>query len=427
MKTLLQSGLVYHDGQLTNQDVLIEGDKIVALGQNLGQLAPDAKVLDVSGKLVSPGLVDVHVHYREPGFTHKETIKTGSAAAAHGGYTTVCAMPNLNPVPDQPELLSQLVEKNQVDGKVHINQYSAITKGLKSEELVDFKAMKEAGAFAFSNDGCGVQTAGVMYQAMKQAAALDMAIVAHVEDNSLLFGGVMHAGKRAEELGLPGILGISESSQIARDLLLANETGVHYHVCHVSTKESVELVRLAKAHGINVTCEVAPHHLLLADEDIPANDGYYKMNPPLRAKADQAALVAGLLDGTIDMIATDHAPHSIDEKTGDMKKAAFGITGSETAFALLYTKFVKPGIFKLEQLLDWMSLKPAQAFKLVAGSLLPGSLADIAVFELDQASEIKESDYLSMGVNTPFTGQTVYANTYLTLVAGQVAYQKEAR
>lgn len=425
MKTLLQNGLVYHDGQLTNQDVLIEGDKIVALGQNLGQLAPDAKVLDVSGKLVSPGLVDVHVHYREPGFTHKETIKTGSAAAAHGGYTTVCAMPNLNPVPDQPELLSQLVEKNQADGKVHINQYSAITKGLKSEELVDFKAMKEAGAFAFSNDGCGVQTAGVMYQAMKQAAALDMAIVAHVEDNSLLFGGVMHAGKRAEELGLPGILGISESSQIARDLLLAKETGVHYHVCHVSTKESVELVRLAKAHGINVTCEVAPHHLLLADEDIPANDGYYKMNPPLRAKADQAALVAGLLDGTIDMIATDHAPHSIDEKTGDMKQAAFGITGSETAFALLYTKFVKSGIFKLEQLLDWMSLKAAQAFKLAAGSLLPGSLADIAVFELDQASEIKESDYLSMGVNTPFTGQTVYANTYLTLVAGQVAYQKE--
>lgn len=425
MKTLLQNGLVYHDGQLTNQDVLIEGDKIVALGQNLGQLAPDAKVLDVSGKLVSPGLVDVHVHYREPGFTHKETIKTGSAAAAHGGYTTVCAMPNLNPVPDQPELLSQLVEKNQADGKVHINQYSAITKGLKSEELVDFKAMKEAGAFAFSNDGCGVQTAGVMYQAMKQAAALDMAIVAHVEDNSLLFGGVMHAGKRAEELGLPGILSISESSQIARDLLLAKETGVHYHVCHVSTKESVELVRLAKAHGINVTCEVAPHHLLLADEDIPANDGYYKMNPPLRAKADQAALVAGLLDGTIDMIATDHAPHSIDEKTGDMKQAAFGITGSETAFALLYTKFVKPGIFKLEQLLDWMSLKPVQAFKLAAGSLLPGSLADIAVFELDQASEIKESDYLSMGVNTPFTGQTVYANTYLTLVAGQVAYQKE--
>lgn len=425
MKTLLQNGLVYHDGQLTNQDVLIEGDKIVALGQNLGQLAPDAKVLDVSGKLVSPGLVDVHVHYREPGFTHKETIKTGSAAAAHGGYTTVCAMPNLNPVPDQPELLSQLVEKNQADGKVHINQYSAITKGLKSEELVDFKAMKEAGAFAFSNDGCGIQTAGVMYQAMKQAAALDMAIVAHVEDNSLLFGGVMHAGKRAEELGLPGILGVSESSQIARDLLLAKETGVHYHVCHVSTKESVELVRLAKAHGINVTCEVAPHHLLLADEDIPANDGYYKMNPPLRAKEDQAALVAGLLDGTIDMIATDHAPHSIDEKTGDMKQAAFGITGSETAFALLYTKFVKPGILKLEQLLDWMSLKPAQVFKLAAGSLLPGSLADIAVFELDQASEIKESDYLSMGVNTPFTGQTVYANTYLTLVAGQVAYQKE--
>lgn len=425
MQTLLKDGLVYHDGKLTKQDVLISADKIVALGQDLDRLAPAANVIDLAGKLVAPGLVDVHVHYRDPGLTYKETIATGSKAAAHGGYTTVCAMPNVKPVPDSPELMEKMIAKNQADGKVHIKQYSAITKDLKSEELVDFAAMKAAGAFAFSNDGCGVQTAGVMYQAMKAAADLDMAIVAHVEDNSLLFGGVMNAGKRADELGLPGILGISESSQIARDLLLAKQTGVHYHVCHVSTKESVELVRLAKAHGINVTCEVAPHHLLLADEDIPANDGYYKMNPPLRAKADQKALIAGLLDGTIDMIATDHAPHSIDEKTGDMLHASFGITGSETAFSLLYTKFVKEGIFSLEQLLNWLSINPAKAFGLAAGSLLPGNTADIAVFELDKKSVLKESDYLSKGINTPFTGQTVYANTYLTFVAGQVAYQKE--
>lgn len=426
MQTLIKNGLVYQAGELRQMDLLITDGKIKALGQNLEPTSPECKIIDATNKLVAPGLVDVHVHYRDPGFTYKETIASGSRAAAHGGYTTVCAMPNLDPVPDTPEQMRFMVQKNQTDGVVHIKQFSAITKGLKSEKLVDYVGMKKAGAFAFSNDGVGVQTAGTMYQAMLAAKKLNMAIVAHVEDNSLLFGGVMNAGKKAQELGLPGILGISESSQIARDLLLAKETGVHYHVCHVSTKESVELIRIAKAHNINVTCEVSPHHLLLCEDDIPGNDPYYKMNPPLRSNQDHQALIKGLLDGTIDMIATDHAPHSIDEKTGDMRQAAFGITGSETAFSLLYTKFVKPGIFKLEQLLDWMSINPAQKFGLTqAGMIMPGKAADLAIFDLDNEEEIKEENYLSKGINTPFTGQKVYGTTVLTLVDGKIAYQKE--
>ena len=425
MKTLIKNGTVYQNGKLLKNDLLLEDDKITLLGTDLSDVACD-QVIDAQNKLVAPGLVDVHVHYREPGFTHKETIKTGSLAAAHGGYTTVCAMPNLDPVPDTPEKVSELVALNKQDGVVNIKQYGAITKGLKSDQLLDYAGMKAAGAFAFSNDGCGVQTAGTMYQAMLAAKKLGVALVAHVEDNSLLFGGVMNAGKRAKELGLPGILGISESSQIARDLLLAKETGVHYHVCHVSTKESVELVRLAKAHGINVTCEVSPHHLLLNEEDIPANDGFYKMNPPLRANEDQQALIAGILDGTIDMIETDHAPHSIDEKTGDMRTSAFGITGSETAFALLYTRLVKQEkILTLAQLLDLMAKNPAEKFNFAAGVLYAGATADIAIFDLENEFELKEENYFSKGKNTPFTGQKVYGETYMTLVNGKVAYQKE--
>lgn len=429
MATLIKNGNLYQAGRIYQADVLIEDGKIKAIGKNLSDVVKENLVeIDATNKLVAPGLVDVHVHYRDPGFTYKETIHTGSLAAAHGGYTTVCAMPNLDPVPDTPELVEKMCSRNQEDGVVKVKQYGSITHGLKSEELVDFDGMKKAGAFAFSNDGSGVQTAGTMYQAMKSAAALNMAIVAHVEDNSLLFSGVMNAGKRAEELGLPGILGISESSQIARDLLLAKETGVHYHVCHVSTKESVELVRLAKQHKINVTCEVSPHHLLLADVDIPGNDPYYKMNPPLRGVEDRQALIDGLLDGTIDMIATDHAPHSIDEKTGDMREASFGITGSETAFAMLYTKFVKTGIFTLEQLLQWMSINPAEKFGMEdVGELLPGKSADLAIFDLNKEYVIKEEDYLSKGINTPFTGEKVYGQTVLTMVDGQKVYQKEEK
>ena len=426
MRMLIKGGRCFVDGRLVDTDVLIKDGKIQALGKNL--VAEDSvnKLIDASGKLVAPGLVDVHVHSRDPGLTYKETVETGSKAAAHGGFTTVGAMPNVDPVPDTSEKMQQMIKHNQQTGVVHVAQYSSVTVNRQGDQPVDFQAMKDAGAFAFSNDGSGIQTAGTMYRAMEGAAKVGLPLAAHVEDNSLLFGGVMTAGKRAEELGLPGAPSVSESAQVARDLVLAKATGVHYHICHVSTKESVELVRLAKKEGVNVTCEVTPHHLLLADKDIPANNSYLKMNPPLRHEEDRQAVIEGLLDGTIDMIATDHAPHSRKEKPqDDMRGAANGITGSETAFEMLYTKFVRPGIFSLTQLLNWMSTIPAEQFGLdQAGHLEPGKPADITIFDLNTEREITEDSYLSKGVNNPFTGQRVYGTTDLTLVDGKVAYSR---
>lgn len=426
MRMLIKGGRCFVDGRLIDTDVLIKDGKIQALGKNL--VAEDSvdKLIDASGKLVAPGLVDVHVHFRDPGLTYKETVETGSKAAAHGGFTTVGAMPNVDPVPDTPEKMRQMIKHNQQTGVIHVAQYSSVTVNRQGDQPVDFQAMKDAGAFAFSNDGSGIQTAGTMYRAMEGAAKVGLPLAAHVEDNSLLFGGVMTAGKRAEELGLPGAPSVSESAQVARDLVLAKATGVHYHICHVSTKESVELVRLAKKEGVNVTCEVTPHHLLLADKDIPANNSYFKMNPPLRHEEDRQAVIEGLLDGTIDMIATDHAPHSRKEKPqDDMCGAANGITGSETAFEMLYTKFVRPGIFSLAQLLNWLSAVPAEEFGLdQAGHLEPGKPADIAIFDLNTERKITEDSYLSKGVNSPFTGQRVYGTTDLTLVDGKVAYSR---
>lgn len=427
MKTLIKNGRCFIDGCLINTDILINGRLIQSIGKKLIAEEKVDRVVDAQNKLVAPGLVDVHVHFRDPGQTYKETVETGSKAAAHGGFTTVGTMPNVDPVPDTPEKLKAMVEHNSQTGVVHIAQYSSVTVNRQGDQPVDFQAMKDAGAFAFSNDGSGIQTAGTMYQAMQGAAKVGLPLAAHVEDDSLLFGGVMTAGQRAKELGLPGAPSISESAQLARDLVLAKATGVHYHVCHVSTKESVELVRLAKKEGVHVTCEVTPHHLLLADKDIPANNSYFKMNPPLRHEEDRQAVIEGLLDGTIDMIATDHAPHSPEEKPqDDMCGAANGITGSETAFEMLYTKFVRPGIFSLTQLLNWMSTVPATEFGLTnAGRLEPGKPADIAIFDLQTQRQIKEESYLSKGVNNPFTGQQVYGTTDLTLVDGQVAYSRE--
>ncbi|CCK84218.1 Dihydroorotase [Lactobacillus equicursoris 66c] len=423
MATLLKNGLVYQDGELVREDILINGDKIQALGTDLEKIVPGAEIFDLDGKLVAPGLVDIHEHYREPGFTYKETIETGSKAAARGGFTTVCTMPNLNPVPDDVETFKKQVELNEANSCIHLYQYAAITKDETSDEVVDMEALKEAGAFAFSNDGHGVQNAGVMYEAMEKAAKAGLAICEHVQDDSLYHHGVMNAGKKADELGLPGILGVSESAQLARDIMLAKATGVHYHVCHVSTKESVELVRLAKEYGINVTAEAAPHHVLLSEEDIDGNDGYYKMNPPLRSKEDQYAVIEGLLDGTIDLIATDHAPHSREEKAGDMRKAAFGIIGNETAFACMYTALVKNGEMELAQLLDLMSYNPAKLFGLDAGVIAPGKQADLAVLDLDHPEVIQEADYLSKAVNTPFTGNEVYGMTTMTFVSGKLVYR----
>jgi dihydroorotase len=426
MKTLIQNGTVYTNGQLIHADVLVDDQTIEAIG-NLPDMADEVgHIINASGKLVAPGLVDVHVHYRDPGQTQKETIKTGTAAAAHGGFTTVGAMPNVDPTPDTPERVAHMVKRNQEEGLVHIAQFATITMGRQGDQLVDFAGVKQAGAFAVSNDGSGVQTAGTMYKAMEGAAKAGLPLAAHVEDNSLLFGGVVNASQRAKELGLPGAPSVSESAQVARDLVLANATGVHYHICHVSTKESIEMVRFAKQQGVNVTCEATPHHLLLADKDIPAGNTNYKMNPPLRHEEDRQALIAGLLDGTVDMIATDHAPHTVADKPSDFTQSANGITGSETAFCELYTKLVKPGICSLRQLLDWMTAKPADLFGLkYAGHLEPGKPADIAIFDLDHEFEIKEEDYQSKGINNPFTGDRVYGETVLTMVDGKVVYERK--
>lgn len=424
MKLLIKNGkIIKENNQLITVDIWIENGKIYAIGQSFDASLFD-QVYDVQGNLITPGLVDVHVHLREPGFTYKETIATGSKAAARGGFTTVCAMPNLNPVPDTAEKLTEIYKIIQDTAVIKVLQYAPITEELRSETLTNQQALKDAGAFAFTNDGVGVQTAGTMYLAMKEAASINMPLVAHTEDESLLFDGVMHAGKVAEKLGLPGILSATEASQIARDILLAEETGVHYHVCHVSTKESVRVIREAKKAGIHVTAEVSPHHLLLIDEDIPEDNGFWKMNPPLRGKDDRVALIEGLLDGTIDCIATDHAPHGLDEKNQTFLKAPFGIVGSETAFQLIYTYFVEKGIFTLEQVIEWMAKKPAEIFGLSAGTLTIGSSADLAIFDLNLEKRIDAKEFESLAENTPFTGWKVKGQTIMTLVDGNIAWSK---
>ena len=416
--------MLNENGDLVPVEVVIQDQKIQALGRNVTLEDLNAEVIDGKGGLITPGLIDVHVHFREPGFTDKETILTGSEAAARGGFTTVFAMPNLNPVPDNPETFAELDALNKKNGRIKIEQYASISKDLTSETtLVDFKGLNEAGAIAFTNDGVGVQTAGLMYQAMLEAARCGKPLVAHTEDNSLLFDGVMHAGPRAKELGLPGMLGLTESTQIARDVLLAEKAGVHYHVCHVSTKESMRVIRDAKRAGIHVTCEVAPHHLILTDADIPGDDANYKMNPPLREEADRQALIEGLLDGTIDCIATDHAPHTAEEKARGFKEAPFGITGLEIAFQLMFTHFVKPGIFTLKQVVDWLTAKPAELFNLDRGTLAVGQPADLAIFDLEDEQVIRAEDFASKSSNTPFIGEKIFGTTRYTICDGEIVYQ----
>lgn len=424
MKTLIKNGQINTRKNMTTPaEIWIEDGRIKAIGTGFSEAEFD-EVFDAKGQLITPGLVDVHVHLREPGFTYKETIEAGTRSAARGGFTTVCAMPNLNPVPDTAEKLRQVYDIIRKDAVVKVLQYAPITENLRSEKLVDQEALIEEGAFAFTNDGVGVQTAGTMYLAMKEAAKNNKALVAHTEDESLLFGGVMHAGKKVEELGLPGILSVTESSQIARDLLLAEATGVHYHVCHVSTKESVRVIRDAKKAGIHVTAEVSPHHLILIDEDIPEDFGFWKMNPPLRGREDREALIEGLLDGTIDCIATDHAPHGLEEKSQSFMKSPFGIVGSETAFQLIYTHFVETGRFTLEQVINWLAVKPAEIFGLNAGTLTVGAPADVAVFDITQTCTIDKEDFLSKGENTPFIGWKVKGETQMTFVNGKLVWQK---
>lgn len=415
--------IIVEDNQLATCDLLIKGDKISQIGPEVNEQAD--KVINCHGKLLTPGLIDVHIHLREPGGEHKETIQSGTMAAARGGYTTVCSMPNTNPVPDSVEEVERLFERIQQDAVVRVLPYAAITKGLQGEERTDISALSKTNIFAFTDDGVGIQTAGQMLEAMREAAANNRAIVAHCEDNSILYGGAVHEGNVSKRLGVPGILSACESVQIARDVLLAEEANCHYHVCHVSTKESVRVIRDAKRAGIRVTAEVSPHHLLLTEDDMTELDTNYKMNPPLRSQADRDALFEGLMDGTIDLIATDHAPHSEEEKALAMDKAPFGIVGLETGFPLLYTHLVKTGKMTLQQLVDKMTVIPANVFDLPYGVLEEGRVADLTLIDLEKTITIDKQSFLSKGKNTPFDGWTVEGVPVLTIAAGEIVYEDD--
>lgn len=378
-----------------------------------GSIAGDE--LDISSFVVLPGFVDVHVHLREPGFSYKETISSGTLAAAHGGYSRVCAMPNLDPVPDSLQTLAPQLERIRTDAVIDVTPYGAITAHRGGRELADMEQLAPYVA-GFSDDGSGVQDADVMRAAMRKAASLGKLIAAHCEDNTLLHGGYIHDGAYARAHGHKGISSESEWRQLERDLELVRETGCAYHMCHVSTKESVALIRRAKAQGLDVTCETAPHYLVLTEDDL-REDGSFKMNPPLRTQADRQALIEGILDGTVDMIATDHAPHSAQEKARGLAGSAMGIVGLETAFPILYTHLVRTGVLTLEKLVELMAVNPRKRFG------FPLCADDYAVWDLNTEYRIDPAQFCSKGKSTPFAGQTVYGRCVRNVCGGAVVWQ----
>ena len=364
---------------------------------------------------IFPGFCDVHVHFREPGFSYKETILTGSKAAARGGYTAVCTMPNLNPVPDSVEHLAKQLKIIEDDAVIHVYPYGAITVGQKGEELSDLSGMA-SNVIAFSDDGRGVQSDDMMRDAMMRAKALGKMIVAHCEVNSLLRGGYIHDGEYAKAHGHRGICSESEYLQIARDIELVKEIGCAYHVCHISTKESVDIIRKAKAEGVNITCETGPHYLVM-DDGCLQEDGRFKMNPPLRSEADRLALIEGIKDGTIDMIATDHAPHSAEEKSKGLEGSAFGIVGLETAFPVMYTRLVLTGVITLEKLIELLSDNARKRFNIPLGN-------DFSVWKLDEEIIVNPDEFLSKGKSTPFAGEKLFGECMLTVCDGKIVYSK---
>ena len=421
MEYLLKNAVVMMNGTMTKGDVFVRGGRVVSVGAAVS--APSAQVFDFSNNVVVlPGFVDVHVHLREPGFSYKETMETGTASAARGGYTTVCAMPNLNPVPDSLDNLKVQLSRIAEGASIDVLPYGAITVGEKGEVLADMEAMAEYVA-AFSDDGRGVQSEDMMRQAMMKAKSLGKIIAAHCEDNDLLHGGYIHDGVYAKAHGHRGICSESEWGQIKRDLKLVEEIGCAYHVCHISTKESVQLIREAKARGVNVTCETAPHYLILTDEDLQ-EDGRFKMNPPLRSKEDRAALIEGIVDGTIDMIATDHAPHSAEEKGRGLEKSAMGVVGLETAFAAMYTHLVKTGIITMERLVELMHDAPCRRFG-IGSELKEGGIANFTVFDLEKSYMVDPSEFKTMGRATPFTGMELFGRCLLTMKDGAIVWQEE--
>ncbi|MCI2056035.1 MAG: dihydroorotase [Oscillibacter sp.] len=419
MNLLLTGGSVYQKGMFISADVAISEGRIVSVGSNLPR--EGFSVIQVNDDLVLPGFVDVHVHLREPGFSYKETIATGTAAAAAGGYTAVCAMPNLNPVPDSAWNLRKELKAIRRDARVRVYPYGAISGGESGAELSDMEGMAK-NVVGFSDDGKGVQDRELMRKAMLTAKKLDLPIVAHCEDNTLLTPGwCVHNGEFARRNQLPGNNSESEWKQVERDLDLVRETGCRYHVCHISTKESVALIRKAKAEGLSVTCETAPHYLLLCDADLQ-DDGRFKMNPPIRSAADRDALIAGLLDGTIDCIATDHAPHSAEEKSRGLRGSLNGIVGLETAFPVLYTGLVENGIVPLDVLIDRLCIRPRNIFQLPGGIIEEGAVADLTVIDTSRPHSIDAGSFRSMGHATPFDGWPVTAAVALTICNGEAAY-----
>ncbi len=413
MNTVFKDAFLYQDGNMVKADVRFDGKAIFV---ETGAKSGGTCVSEINNAMILPGFCDVHVHFREPGFSYKETMETGRAAAARGGYTAVCTMPNLNPTPDTPEHLKMQTDLIETGDGIAVFPYGTITMGEHGKEHAMLEEIAER-VIAFSDDGRGVQDEGMMREAMLRAKKLGKIIAAHCEDNSLLFGGYIHAGEYAKAHGHRGISSESEWKQIERDLKLVEETGCSYHVCHISTKESVALIREAKKKGLDVTCETGPHYLVMDDSFLQEN-GRFKMNPPLRSPEDREALVEGLLDGTIDMIATDHAPHSAEEKSRGLEKSAMGVVGLETAFPVLYTGLVKTGILPLERLIYLMSEAPRTRF---------GMKSDIgfSVWETETPYKIDPADFVSMGRATPFEGETVYGKCIMTIYGGKTVWQSK--
>ena len=419
-RTIIKNGFVVGVGK---QDIAITDGRISERGEHIEPTADD-RVINAEGLVVAPAFVDVHVHLREPGYGYKERIATGTMAAARGGYTTVCSMPNLNPVPDSVENLKAQQDIIDRDAKIEVLPYAAITIGRKGEELVDMASLV-GKVCAFSDDGSGVQVDGMMECAMTEAVKHDQLIAAHCEVEELLKGGYIHDGEYAKAHGHKGICSESEWEQVKRDIEIAERLGCRYHVCHISTKETVQLVREAKARGVKVTCETGPHYLIFTDMDLE-EDARWKMNPPLRSAEDRAALVEGIKDGTIDMIATDHAPHSVEEKSRGLKDSAMGIVGLETAFAALNTHLVRKGVITMERLVELMSLNPRKVFR-IAGGLNEGDRADVVLLDTEKEWRVDSEKFYSMGRISMFDGREMTGDVMMTLHRGEIVYDNTAK
>lgn len=422
MKLLIKNGTVINPGdkKITKADVLVTDGVISKVASGLKDAADET--YDAKGCYVMPGFIDLHVHLRDPGLEYKEDIQTGGAAALHGGFTTIVAMPNTKPVADKPDVINYVKNKAEAVTKVHVLQAGAVTKGQKGEELSDIRGMAAAGSPAISEDGKSVMNAQLYREGMKIAAEEGLAVLAHCEDINMVHGGVLNADAKSEELGFAGITNSVEDVIVARDILLAKETGVRLHLCHCSTKDSVRMVELAKEEGLPVTAEVCPHHFCMTSDDITEDDANYKMNPPLRTKEDVEALKKGLADDIMDVIATDHAPHAAREKEQGIQKAPFGIVGLETAAALTYTELVKPGILTPMQMAEKMSYNPAKVLGLEKGTVAEGSHADLTIFDPECEWVIDPAEFLSKGKNTPFGGKKVTGKVKATIVDGEIAY-----